>query len=79
MSDLRARIAAVLDQHKTDLYDEWTCQCNSTGIRWADHVADAVIRELKLTPETSYGTTYPNVPIRDVTYVRYVTEWREDD
>lgn len=49
MSDnLRDRIAAALDQHKTDPYDEWTCQCSNSGTRWADHLADAVIRELGL-------------------------------
>ena len=40
-------------------------------------MADAVIRELRLTPEHSYGTTYPNVPVEDRRLIRYVTEWTE--
>lgn len=68
---LRTRIAAVLDQHKTDPYDEWTCQCNSTGIRWAAHVADAVIRELKMEREHwQYGDGHT----MGVRY-RFVTDW----
>lgn len=54
MSDnLRDRIAAVLNRHKTaDVYDEWAdCQCGHVGTRWDDHVADAVIEALGLRRE----------------------------
>ena len=33
---------------------------------------------LGLRQETSYGTTYPSVPVTDVTYVRYATDWRTE-
>ena len=48
---LRDRIAAVLEQHKTDPYSDWDCECGgTTGMKWRDHAADAVIRDV-LTPE----------------------------
>ena len=42
--NLRDRIAAVLEQHKTDPYSDWDCECGgTTGMKWRDHAADAVI------------------------------------
>lgn len=44
--DLRDRIAAVIDQHR----DGWVCACGynpATGPAYEQHVADAVIRELR--------------------------------
>ena len=84
--DLRTRIAAVLRSALLEI-NYSSAEKSADGEQWVfidgtvmpDDLADAVIRELNLTPETSYGTTYPNVPIRDVTYVRYVTEWKADD
>lgn len=69
MSDnLRDRIAAVLNRHKTaDVYDEWAdCQCGHVGTRWDDHVADAVIEALNLRPD-QVGTL-----------TRHVTEWTDN-
>jgi hypothetical protein len=66
---LRDRIAAAIEE----------CPMPIDGQEWSELLADAVIAELDLTPENSYGTTYPNVPIKDVTYVRYITEWRAEN
>lgn len=62
-SSLRDRIAAVLDSHKTDPYSDWDCECGLTGIKWRDHVADAVIAALGLREESVGLLT------------RHVTEW----
>jgi hypothetical protein len=69
MSDLRTRIASALESADRIGY----------GTRPYTELADAVIRELRLQPETSYGTTYPNVPIEDRKLTRYVTQWEHDD
>jgi hypothetical protein len=71
ISSLRARIAAVLNHHKTgDVYDEWAdCQCGHVGTRWDDHVADAVIAELGLTQQTR--KTY-----KDIRITRNITQWQ---
>lgn len=62
--DLRNRIATIIDQ-KVDGHWEPL------------DVADALIRELGLVAEYSYGTTYPNVPVRDRRLVRFVTDYTE--
>jgi hypothetical protein len=71
MSDLRSRIAGVVADVMNGTPDK--------PERWDYVLADAVIRELRLQPETSYGTTYPNVPIEDRKLTRYVTQWEHDD
>lgn len=66
MSDLRYRIAdAILGT-------------GIVGVAAAGHMADAVLAELNMTTEHSYGTTYPKHPVTDVRYTRHVTEWRAD-
>jgi hypothetical protein len=57
MSDLRTRIAAINRKHLLVRYDRaaWWCQCGADCLSvegsHAEHVADAVIRELKLEVE----------------------------
>lgn len=63
MSDLRIFIAHVL-------YED-----GQRPMATAARLADTLIRELGLTAEYDYGTTYPKVPVTDVKYVRYVTDW----
>jgi hypothetical protein len=58
MSDLRTRIMAALS--KEDQLR--VCKLSDADIRF---MADAVIRELNLHQDESYGTTYPNIPIED--------------
>lgn len=41
-----------------------------------DHVADAVIRELRLKPETRIGPGEPGEGLSG--FIRYVTEWETD-
>ena len=55
MSDLRTRIAAVIARHRMD--------------RSNYEMADAVIAELGLEEELTYGGTMR----------RYVTDWKADD
>lgn len=81
---LRTRIAAVLNRHKPDgdRYNEWSdCQCGHVGTRWDDHVADAVIRALKLVvqelPEET-ATDLSAKPIYLPREYRYVTDWEAD-
>lgn len=59
MSDLRTRIAAVVDEHPLSWDNgegDWRCFCHADTVPggWAIHVADAVIRELGLPP--TWGT-----------------------
>jgi hypothetical protein len=74
VSSLRDRIAAVLIEHP----DRWAGTCCedetvipdggfSTQDEWAEHVADAVIRELGLRRE----------PRGD--QCRFVTDWQKED
>lgn len=52
MSELRDRIAAVARNHQ--LMTDCRCRCGHTTGRWwawTEHLADAVIRELKLREE----------------------------
>jgi hypothetical protein len=78
MSDLRDRLATVIVKHHTCECDRtvdgtWTqCQCDAGWRRedeWAAHVADAVIAELGLEEELTYGGMMR----------RYVTDWKADD
>jgi hypothetical protein len=45
----------------------------------AHRQATAIILELGLQPEISFGTNYPNVPVTDRKFVRWVTDWKADD
>jgi hypothetical protein len=70
MSDeLRDRIAKVLFQESFGLTTKATAYRQAT----------AIIAELGLQPEISYGTNYPNVPVTDRKCVRYVTDWKATD
>ena len=84
--DLRTRIAAIQQSHVFCITE---CSCGhrfswekSTEWReraqweWARHVADAVIRELGLEPETRIGPGEPGEGLSG--YIRYVTGWRVD-
>lgn len=87
---LRTRIAAVLVQHHTteDRDCKWPLQCEcDAGWRnpeeWARHVADAVIRELKLREERTV-TELVTDPYSGATWRRegghrYVTDWIADE
>lgn len=65
--DLRTRIA-------TTLYGD------GEEMLWPRclQLADLLLWELGLKPEYSYGTSYPKVPVVDIKYVRYVTDWRKE-
>lgn len=67
--ELRDRIAAVLTKDAFGL----------TTLTTVRRQAEAIIAELGLTQETSYGTTYPKVPVIDREYHRWVTDWRAAD
>lgn len=71
MSDLRDRIAAVLDE---SLHQQKGIDRPDRFKDWIDNreLADAVIRELKLTRQTNEMDT--SGPYRH----RYVTEWTTD-
>lgn len=95
--DLRTRIAAVQAQHHHwDYAGALTCACGedfgldgdagweAAVAGWADHVTDAVIRELGLRTESrktwvdfddGHAGGYPH-PHRQT---RYVTDWIADD
>jgi isopentenyldiphosphate isomerase len=81
MSDLRTRIAAVLMAHP----DKWdgTC-CGDPNLEievqedWAEHVADAVIRELGMKEERDRPYSTRHDWQGDWRH-RYVTEWKADD
>lgn len=67
MNDLRDRIAHLL-------YED-----GQRPMATAARLAETVIRELGMTAEYSYGTTYPNVPVTDVRYIRWATKWTADE
>lgn len=69
---LRDRIAAALERA------DKTPQPFNDGPVGYEYLADAVIHELGLRQETSYGTTYPNVPVEDRRLNRYVTDWQAE-
>lgn len=62
--DLRTRIASLLYGDGNEL--AWA-RCTQ--------LADMIMWDLGLKPQYSHGSTYPNVPVIDRTYIRYVTEW----
>jgi hypothetical protein len=79
MSDLRARIIAVLNVHGVEL-DDSRCDCgrdcfdrtHESLSDYVEHVADAVIAELGLRRESTrqIGPTAAH---------RYITDWKADD
>lgn len=100
--DLRTRIAAVqASHHHWDYAGALTCACGEDfGVDdagweaavtdWAQHVADAVIRELGLRQEwgaldeTDSGCIYDSADEvrtlpRETVKSRYVTEWEDDE
>lgn len=49
------------------------------GDPWTlDDLADAIITDLGLTAEHDYGTSYPEYPIINRRYTRYITDWTAD-
>lgn len=54
------------------------CGMTLTADNHAGHIVDVLLVE-HLKPEFDYGTTYPNVPVTDRKYVRYVTTWTAAD
>lgn len=79
MSDLRTRIARVLytrAMSRLSWHRNWDDLQPEVQQMWLDD-ADAVIRELGLHRENSYGygTNYPKVPTVQIKYIRYVTDW----
>lgn len=86
LDDLRTRIAAVMYRHTLFRALE-QCECGAAfdGFSgrsldaYAAHVADAVIAELRLRQEESWGTTFPDVPVEDRRLTRWVTEWTADE
>ena len=72
MSDLRTRIAAVLDAHRRIAS---SCECGfDLGVaaivwHWQEHVADVVIAELGLIRD----------PFSTVAFFRYVTQWQPNE
>ena len=82
---LRTRIAAVHQAHRwgvfrcDDGYARTCCRCQwrelSDGPTHAEHVADAVIRELKLKREVDDRASFRMESSR----ARYVTEWNTDE
>lgn len=63
--DLRTRIATTLYGDGEELI--WT-RCLQ--------LADLLMWELGLKTQYDYGTSYPNIPVHDIRYVRYVTDWK---
>lgn len=88
VTDLRDRIAKVADAHTAMGYDSdygpndsWVCNCGCTwtaGGTHGEHVADVLIRELKLTRESAQDGIAP-VDDPPVGQHRYVTEWTNDE
>jgi hypothetical protein len=77
MSELSDRIAAVIGNHNMRLQSPkrgsmWVCQCGKLSPRYADHLADAVIRELGLQPHLAKRIINgkPDQWVR-----RHVTDW----
>lgn len=74
--DLRTRISAIAGEHRfadhqTAFGDKCVCGWTSQGIAHSDHLADAVIRELRLEREDGEcGYCRAQLP-----GCRYVTDW----
>ena len=66
----------VRDLIAATIYTTWL---DSDDVPDAHTLADAIITALGLTPEHSYGTTYPNVPVEDRRLTRYTTTWVADE
>jgi hypothetical protein len=77
--ELRDRIAAVIygSASQWDSYP-WDALAEHIQALYLGQ-ADAVICDLGLQPEISFGTNYPNVPVTDRKCVRWVTDWKADD
>ena len=69
--DLRTRIAAIVADHQLQYVDCYCGERFQAAQPWGDHVADAVIRELK--------KDYMLVPNPDETYQTPRTEWIAED
>lgn len=74
--DLRDRVAVVLAGHHTDCEGSFLqCECDARWRSihaWADHVADAVIRELGLQPDLAKRIINGKP---DQWVCRHVTDW----
>ncbi len=70
--ELTTRIAMIAAEHRNIDYDGFNCNCGHKSShdfpRWADHLAETLITELKLHP----------VETLDRRYVRWVTQWRNN-